>query len=173
MAVVCPRCQRSHPDVAVYCHHDGTMLRQGAAAASGQMLHEFVFPGGRRCRTFDDLVQACYIEWDEARQLLADGAFAGFMSGIGRADLAKLAREGQAQADRDIALTNFITGLPASPGSGPKLNISPRRLVIGPVRVGEQRPVQVSIQNEGRGLLQGKLTVADGTAWLKFADEEA
>src|SRR3954462_4581727 len=112
MPLTCSRCRRSHPDVAVYCHFDGTAIRHGAAPA-GQFLQEFVFPSGRRCRTFDELVQSCYAEWDDAKALLGDGTFAGFMASLGRADLSKLARECQGTADRDMALTNFLAGLPA------------------------------------------------------------
>ncbi len=172
MPQTCPRCQRTLPDKAAYCGYDGTMLRNGAgmSAAGGAMLQEFIFPSGRRCKTFDDLAAACNGEWAEAKQLLREGTFASFLAGIGRADLAKLARESQAMPDGDMGLTAFVGGLPASAGTGPKLGLSPRRLVVGPIRVGEQKPVQVTVQNEGRGLLQGKLTVTEGAEWLTVAE---
>jgi hypothetical protein len=161
------------PDKAGYCAFDGTMLRQGGAqAADGQMLQEFFFPSGRRCRTFDELAQGCHAEWDEAKQLLREGTFANFLAGIGRADLAKLAREAQGMPDLDKGLTSFVGGLPATAGQGPKLGLSPRRLVVGPIRVGEQKPVQITVQNEGRGLLQGTITVAEGDAWLQIMEGE-
>jgi hypothetical protein len=115
-------------------------------------------------------VRGCYDEWEDARDLLHDGTFAGFLAGLGRADLVRAAREAQALPDRDIALTNFVATLPATQVQGPKLGISPRRLVVGPMRVGEQRPAHLRITNEGRGILQGKLTVAEGSTWLKVAD---
>jgi hypothetical protein len=159
------------PDRAAYCGYDGTMLRNGAGgAAAGAMLQEFIFPSGRRCRTFDELAAACNGEWEEAKRLLRDGTFASFLSGIGRADLARLARESQAMPDADLGLAGFAGGLPASPGAGPKLGLSPRRFVVGPIRVGEQKPLQVTLQNEGRGLLQGKLTVTEGAEWLSIAE---
>src|SRR4051794_21860899 len=109
MAQICPRCQRANPDPAVFCYFDGCLLRQGAAPpGGGALLQEFVFPSGRRCRTFDEIVQGCYAEWDQARQMLADGTFARYLAGVGRADLGKAARESMAQPDRDIALTNFV-----------------------------------------------------------------
>src|SRR5262245_66031776 len=119
MPLTCPRCRRCHPEVAVYCHFDGTALRHGTAPAN-QLLQEFVFASGRRCRTFDELVQSCYAEWDDAKQLLADGSFAGFMASLGRADLAKLARECQAMAERDMGLTNVLAGLPAAAAVAPR-----------------------------------------------------
>ena len=145
----CPRCQRANPASAVFCHFDGCLLQHGAAgAATGQLLNEFIFPSGRRCRTFDELATGCYYEWEDSRDLLHDGTFASFLAGIGRADLARTAREGQAQADPDIALTNFVAALPATQVQGPKLGINPRRLVIGPARVGEQRVARVVLLNE-------------------------
>ena len=67
----CPRCQRSNPGHAVFCHHDGAELRSAyAAAPAGRLTQEFVFPSGRTCRTYDDLVRACQDEWDEARELV-------------------------------------------------------------------------------------------------------
>jgi hypothetical protein len=172
MVQLCPRCQRPNPDQAVFCHFDGCLLRQGAAGAAGagQLLHEFIFPSGRRCRTFDELAQGCWYEWEDARNLLADGTFSSFLAGIGRADLARSAREALSGADHDIALTNFVASLPATGVQGPKLGLSPRKLVVGPIRVGEQRSGQVTVQNEGRGLLQGKVTVTEGQEWLSIVD---
>jgi hypothetical protein len=170
MVQLCPRCQRANPRQAAFCHFDGCLLRQGAAGAVGQMLQEFVFPSGRRCKTFDELASGCYYEWEDARTLLREGTFASFLAGIGRADLAKSAREAQGQADADIALTNFVSALPATGVQGPKLGLNPRRLIVGPMRVGEQRAGRVAVLNEGRGLLQGKVTVAEGVTWIKLVD---
>jgi hypothetical protein len=168
MVQICPRCQRANPRNAVFCHFDGCLLRQGAAgAAAGQLLQEFIFPSSRRCRTFDELVQGCYHEWEEARQLLSDGTFASFLAGIGRADLAKVAREALAHVDLDIGLTNFVAALPATQVQGPKLGLNPRRMVIGPVRVGETKPARIVVLNEGQALLQGKVTI-DSAPWLRF-----
>src|SRR5438105_2385808 len=55
---------------------------------------------------------------------------------------------------------------------GPKLGLSPRKLSVGPLRVGEQRTVQVNLLNEGQGLLQGKVTVTEGQPWLKLLDSD-
>ena len=83
----CPRCQHANPAAAVFCHFDGCLLQHGAAgAATGQLLQEFIFPSGRRCRTFDEMAQGCYYEWEDARVLLREGTFASFLAGIGRAD---------------------------------------------------------------------------------------
>jgi hypothetical protein len=171
MVQLCPRCQRANPSAAVFCHFDGYLLKQGAAGASaGQMAQEFVFPSGRRCRTWDDLVQGCYNEWEEACELLRNGAFLRFLGRIGRADLSRAAQEAQTAADPDLALLGFVEQLPSSSGHAPRLDIHPRRLIVGPLRVGEQRPFQLTILNQGKGLLQGKVKVAAGEEWLQVPD---
>jgi hypothetical protein len=145
-------------------------LRQGAA--QGQFLQEFVFATGRRCRNFDELVQGCYAQWDEARAMLGDGTFAGFLSSLGRADLARLARDCQALSDRDMALTQFLDGLPASSSAVvPRLELHPRRLSIGPLRIGDQQAIAITLRNEGSGQLQGNIRVADGQEWLTLEQE--
>lgn len=172
MVQLCPRCQHSNPAEAAYCHFDGALLRQGAEPPRVGFLQEFVFPAGRRCRTFDELVQACYQEWDDARGMLLDGTFEGFLASLGRADLARAAREAKAMPDADIALTNFLSSLPATQAEGPKLGINPRRLLLGPFRVGEVHSASLFLSNEGQGVLQGKVTVGDGDGWLQVDDVE-
>src|SRR5581483_4450291 len=168
---VCPRCQRANPAEAIYCHFDGVVLHQGPGAVgppAGQLLHEFVFPSGRRCRTFDELVQGCQYEWEDAREILRRGDFAQFLAGVGRLDLARAAREAQTQPDPDIALHAFVGSLPASQVQGPRLDLHPRRLQLSAVHAGEQRQIQLTVTNQGKGLLQGKLSVTEGGEWLKI-----
>jgi hypothetical protein len=169
---VCPRCQRANPGEAVYCYFDGIVLRQGVGMGPppSQLLHEFVFPSGRRCRTFDELVQGCQYEWEDARELLHRGEFAQYLGRAGRLDLARAAQEAQTQADPDIALHNFLSNLPATQTQGPRLDLNPRRLQLKAVRAGEQRQIRLTVLNQGKGLLQGKLAVSEGGQWLKVAD---
>jgi hypothetical protein len=173
MVQVCSRCQRSNPDAAVFCWFDGVVLRQGAAAAASVMPQEFLFPSGRRCRTFDELVQGCQYEWEDAREQLRGGGLAGFLARIGRHDLSHAAAEAQKQPDADIALHQFLGQLPALQVQGPKLDLHPRRLAVGPVRADEQRLVLVTVTNQGKGLLQGKVAVTEGDPWLKVAPANA
>jgi hypothetical protein len=172
MVQTCPRCQRANPREAVFCYFDGVVLRQGVAGVGSpaQLPQEFVFPSGRRCKTFDDLVQGCQYEWEDARELLHQGRFAHYFAQIGRHDLARTAQEHQVQADRDIALHNFVSQLPANQVQGPRLDLNPRRLMLGGVRPGEQRHVPLTVTNQGKGLLQGKVTVSEGGQWLQIAD---
>ncbi|HEY1860260.1 MAG TPA: hypothetical protein VGG61_07895 [Gemmataceae bacterium] len=170
-AFVCPRCQRANPVEAAYCHFDGSALRAASGPSrqtSTIFPQEFVFPSTRRCRNFDDLVQGCQYEWEDARDLLRQGRFGQFLASIGRMDLLALAQEAQAQPDPDIGLHNFVAGLPAVQVQGPRLDLNPRRLTFGPLRPGETRQVKVTVSNGGKGLLQGKVSVAEGGQWLRL-----
>jgi hypothetical protein len=157
----------------VYCYFDGVVLDQRLAGAvsPSRMLQEFTFPSGRRCKTFDDLVQGCQYEWEDARHMLRNGDFTRYFAQIGRHDLARIAQENQKQPDSDIALHTFLDQLPASQIQGPRLDLNPRRLMIGGVRPGEQRHISLTILNQGKGLLQGKVTVSEGSQWLKIAGD--
>jgi hypothetical protein len=173
MVQVCPRCQRANPPAAAFCWFDGNLLQHGAAPTIPTFPQEFVFPSGRRCRTFDELVQGCQFEWAAARGLLRSGALGQYLATIGRHDLAQAAEESQRLPDPDIALLRFIDQLPATPGQGPRLELSPRRLIIGPLRPGEQRQIALSLSNHGKGLLQGKVAISEGGGWLRSADGAA
>jgi hypothetical protein len=171
--LICPRCQRANPGNAIYCWFDGVVLNQAAASAAlspSQLPLEFAFPSGRRCRTYDDLVEGCHADWEDARDLLHKGDFGRYLARIGRMDLVRAAQEAQAQADPDIALQNFLSSLPGSQvqGLGPRLDLSPRRLMLGTMRVGGQRQAHVTVSNKGKGLLQGKIRVTEGEDWLKI-----
>jgi hypothetical protein len=169
---LCPRCQRANPREAVYCYFDGIVLRQDAAALAsvGQLPHDFVFPSGRRCKSFDDLVVGCQYEWEDARKMLHNGDFARYFAHVGRHDLVRVAQENQRQADADIGLHAFLGQLPASQIQGPRLDLNPRRLMLDSVRAGEQRRITLTVLNQGKGLLQGKVTVSSGGEWLKIAE---
>ena len=170
--VVCPRCQRANPGDAVFCWFDGAVLRQAAAAAEATRLlpQEFVFPSGRRCRTYDELAEGCQAEWEDAREMLRKGDLGRYLARLGRMDLVRAAQEAQAQGDPDLALQNFLGSLPAGQpqAAGPRLDLSPRRLMLGSMRVGEQRQVRVAVSNRGQGVLQGKVRVSEGEEWLKI-----
>jgi hypothetical protein len=167
--LVCPRCQRPNPDIATYCHFDGIELRGGAAAAgAGRLNQEFVFPSGKRCATFDELAQACQDDWAGARELMRQGAFVRYFSSVGRMDLARAAQESMNQADPDIGLTNLVGSLPLTHTKGPRLDLAPRRLMLGAVPAGETRQVPLIVTNSGQGMLQGTLTVSEGGEWLRI-----
>jgi hypothetical protein len=167
---ICTRCRRANPEDAVYCHHDGIALQAGAAAGLGELPKEFVFASGRRCRTFDDLVQGCQYEWEEARALLRKGGFGEFLASIGRMDLVRAAQEAQTNPDADIALYHFINALPIGHAYGPRLELAPRRLILGTLSRGEIRTVGVTVSNSGKGILQGRIKATGGGRWLTLVD---
>jgi hypothetical protein len=136
---------------------------------AGSLPHEFVFSSGRRCRTYDELVQGCHYEWEDARVLLRKGIFAQYMAAIGRMDLVRAVKEAQSNTDPDIALHAFVSALPVAQVQGPRLELSPRRLALGTLLAGESREVALTVSNGGKGLLQGKLSVTGGN-WLRLAD---
>ncbi len=173
---VCPRCRRANPEVAAFCYFDGSELRPapGQTLPPDRLPHAFVFPSGRRCATYDQLVEACQEDWPTARDLLRQGAFQQFFTGAGRLDLAQLARDSQARADADVALTGFLAGLPTLQPRTPRLELDPHRLVLGTVRRGERREVTLKVINQGVGVLSGTLTLADGTPggdWVRLAGD--
>jgi hypothetical protein len=171
MPHVCPRCQRTNPEPAAFCYFDGAALR-GQPGADGQdrnrLAQEFTFPSGKRCKTFDELVQACQEEWSDARELLRRGMFRQFFSASGRMDLARSAEQAMAQEDPDIALTSFVNSLPGDRTRGPRLELKPRRLALANVLAGEKRQVQLTVTNAGKGVLQGTVSVAAGGEWLRL-----
>jgi hypothetical protein len=138
-----------------------------------RLMQEFVFPSGRRCRTFDELAQGCQEEWNAARDLLRQGVFGQFFTTSGRADLFRASQEAQTQLDPDIGLVRFLSALPISKAQAAKLDLSPRRLLLGNVMAGESRQVQLTISNRGQGVLQGALKVTEGGLWLTVAGEPA
>jgi hypothetical protein len=169
---LCPRCQRAIPAGGNYCWLDGTPLNLTAAQARqppGQLPHTFVFPSGRTCKTYDELVQACQEEWAEARQLLRNGVFARYLAGAGRVDLAAAAQKAQAHSDPDIGLHTLLGALPAAGRpTGPRLDLRPRRLTLGSMKAGEARIVRLTVANVGKGLLHGTVTLSGGDAWVRL-----
>jgi hypothetical protein len=171
-ALICPRCHRTNPDLAVYCYFDGVVLQAGAAEAASRLPHEFVFPSGRRCRTFDELAQGCQEEWAAARDLLVHGDFGRYFSNCGRIDLARSADESKRKAadNADLALSAFVDSLPGNRTQQAKLDLHPRRILIGSLLVGESRRETITLSNLGSGVLQGTVAVTEGQDWLRLSE---
>src|SRR6185437_6277800 len=75
MPQVCRVCSHLNPDSARYCYHDGAALAGGGqdgpiAVGARPFFAPFVFPSGKSCRTFDELVLACETDWDNARDMM-------------------------------------------------------------------------------------------------------
>ena len=47
-----------------------------------------------------------------------------------------------------------------------------RRLIVGPLLVGQQSDVTFTVTNEGQGILQGKLGITDGLMRISVGIEE-
>ena len=56
----------------------------------------------------------------------------------------------------------------AQGGAGPRLDLSPRRVHLGNVLAGEKRQVELTVSNQGQGVLSGTLTIAEGGEWLRI-----
>src|SRR4051794_16093084 len=102
----CPRCSRVNPPDARFCFHDGYALTGGPAGgaldpARARFPIPLVFPSGKSCQSFDELVLAVHDDWDAAREMLRGGVLAGFLGSIGRADLVAAAREAAGNPDPD------------------------------------------------------------------------
>ena len=168
---VCPRCNRCNPAEAAFCYFDGVDLR-ALPAANGQgradtLARAFSFPSGRRCLNLSELAVGCLEEWDAARELLSGGKLAQYLVEIGRADLARAAQP-SVHGQGDAALDNLLRVLPGTADLRPRLDLAPRRLQMGTLSVGEEKRVRLQIQNTGKGLLHGKVTVAQGAEWLRL-----
>ena len=175
--LVCPRCHRANPGAAAFCYFDGAPLSQGSvtAAPAAKAFPEFVFTSGRRCQTLEEFAAGCRDEWSDARELLSRGVLGRYLANAGRADLAGVAGQAQTFTNPDAALLEFLGNLPAPPRGGqvPRLGLDPRRVVLsGNLHPGDQKKIHVLIVNQGGGLLQGRLTVADDTPWLRLADAD-
>ncbi len=171
----CRTCSRVNPDEARFCHHDGTPLAarpeniRPLAAGLQPFLSPFVFPSGRMCRTFAELVLACEDDWDSARDLLRQGYLESFLAAIGRNDLALAARQSARAGDADRGLDEFLNQLPGDNRQPPRLRAHPLEVNLGRLTRGEDRHFVLHLENQGMGLLTGTAAVED-TPWLVLGD---
>ncbi len=169
----CSRCSRLNPADAQYCYHDGGVLGNGARgplrAGAQPFASEFVFPSGRVCRNFDELVLACHQEWPQALALLQQGYLEKFLGGLGRADLARAAQDAARFPDRDRGLDQFLAKLPTEVVEPAKLQAEPRAINFGLLQVGEDRAFDLHLRNQGMRLLYGSVACAD-CVWLALGD---
>jgi hypothetical protein len=175
MGQTCTKCSRVNPKDAAYCYHDGAVLaghsRNGGPVAVGAapFLSPFVFPSGRQCRTFDELVMACQHDWGSARDLLTEGFFESFFGGLGRADLAQAAREAARFPDHDRGLDQLLGNLPSRVVEPPRLFVAPQEVSLGTLKVGQDGRCELHLENRGMRLLYGSVT-CDECDWLALGD---
>jgi hypothetical protein len=161
----CPRCERANPPDASYCHNDGVPLDTLHLPQGDYFPREWRFPSGRKCRTLDELVECCQVEWVEARNALVRRDFIRFFEDNNRGDLARLVPP--AEPDAELALQQFLERLPTQVKAAPALDVAPRRLHVPDVNRGDARKVLLTIVNRGNGILIGDLAVTEGAGWLK------
>jgi hypothetical protein len=182
MAQTCGKCSRINPPDAAYCYYDGSALAQtvgsGGAVAAGQrpFPSAFIFPTGRSCRTFNELAVCCQEQWQVACDLLRRGYFESFLSGLGRPDLALVARQAACFPDLDRGLDQMLMRLPATVLDPPKLLVNPLEVSLGQLYVGEERSFELHLENQGMRLLYGSVTCEEcnwlGLGGLKGANEK-
>src|SRR5258707_9928963 len=177
MAQTCSRCARVNPAEAVYCYFDGNTL-DGHARIAGQLppgMQPFptalVYATGQSCRNFNELARAAQSHWEVMSQMLREGVLENFLSGLGRLDLAAAAQEAARVPDPDFGLDQFLARLPGQSAEGPRLHVKPPHLDLGPLRVGEDRRIDVNVSNLGRRLLYG--SVNSECEWLCLGDVQA
>ena len=169
----CRACQRVNPPEALYCYHDGVPLdsagRGPLAAGSEPFFAPFVFPGGRSCRSFDELVLACEDDWEGAKSVLRKGYLGSFLNALGRPDLADAARLAARSADPDRGLDDLLDKLPNAARSPARLGVQPAEMNLGQLGCGSYRRFVLQIENQGMGLLYGSVRCPH-TPWLAVGD---
>src|SRR4051812_2320879 len=175
MAQTCTRCSRVNPGEAAYCYFDGSALpghsRNGGPVAVGSQAfaNAFVFPSGRSVRNFDEMALACQNDWKSAREVLEQGFLEGFLSSLGRSDLAMAAREAKKFPDRNRGLDQFLAKLPTHALEPPKLAVDRNEVNLGVLPVGTDRKFDLHIENKGMRLLYGTVSCGD-CLWLAVGD---
>src|SRR5438132_2842531 len=174
MPQVCSQCQRVNPPEAAYCYHDGVLLAVHAAVDIAVLLgarhfpNPFVFPSGVACRNFDQLATACQQNWEQAVDLLKQGYLAGFLGGLGRADLARAAQEAARFPDHNRGLDQLLSKLPTQVLQPPKLHVEPTDVNLGLLPMGTERTFELHLENLGMRLLYGS-AVSD-SKWLTLGE---
>jgi hypothetical protein len=168
MLHICRRCSRVNPPEALYCHYDGTSLDAAhampLAVGVRPFAHPFVFPSGRSCRNFDELVLACEEYWEEAKELLYRGFLPGFLQGIGRPDLARSAMVAAKRADGDRGLDQLLHQLPCTGRAAPGLGVEPLEVNLGQLNASAATQFPLHLLNTGGGMLYG--SISSDADWL-------
>jgi hypothetical protein len=167
--IECPSCSRANPTSASFCHHDGASLVPGLKVDPSRRHFPapFVFTSGRHAETFDELAAGCLEEWASSIALLREGAFAAFLRGVGRADLAECAREAAEFPDSDWALSWLLDRLPTRAAPDAKLEVATTTIHFGSVRARQDVEQTLRLRNAGDGCLYG--TVTSDAAWLSVS----
>jgi hypothetical protein len=85
-------------------------------------------------------------------------------------DLAHQADKAAAHVDPDLGLDLLLAAFPSKDGLGPKLDLAPRRLHLGPIKAGDSRDMMLQVLNRGARLLHGAVEVR-GENWLQVGSD--
>lgn len=167
MALVCPHCSRANCADARFCYFDGASLlgtTVGPETARKTFLAPFVFPTGDTCNTYDEFAHGCQRHWNVALDLLHKGFLQSFFGGLGRLDLAAAAQEAAAFPDSERGLDQFLGRLPTSDISLPKLDVQPKLINLGTLKVGVDSHLELNLENQGTRLVFG--SISSSCKWL-------
>lgn len=130
----------------------------------------FYFSDGTSCANFNQLALACDERWEEARELLAAGHWPSFFGGIGRLDLATVAKQAVKEPDRDLALSLLLEKFPADPEAlrPPKLTLDSTEINLGQLRPNKDQVFELTVINQGMLVLRGMVT--SNADWMVFGD---
>lgn len=172
MAQACSRCGRINPVEAMYCHYDGIGLHttMEKVQSPGRLEPPFYFPDGRQSKSFDELALACQGDWKTAKALLKSGDFSIYFRRVCRLDLANLGERCRKNPNTDLALDEFLSGLPTSVLEEPELHVPNHRVTLGKLQPGTNRDLYIQLENRGHGLLKGKARVVSQEFWLVLGD---
>jgi hypothetical protein len=172
MVQVCRLCSRVNPAEALYCYYDGAPLDAALSAplAVGRQPfgHPFIFPSGRNCRNFDELVLACEDDWEAGKDMLRRGFLTSFLDAVGRPDLAHVARQSAKVRDRDHGLDQLLKQLPCTARLNASLVVQPLEINLGQLIDATAPKFSLHLFNHGGGMIYGSVTAeAD---WLTLGD---
>ncbi len=166
MALVCPHCSRTNCADARFCYFDGASLlgSSGPETARKTFLAPFVFPTGETCNTYDEFAHSCQRHWHVAVDLLHKGYVQNFFGGLGRMDLAQAAQEAANFPDHDRGLDQFLGRLPTTDIALPRLDVQPKLINLGALKVGVNSQLELNLENHGGRLVFG--SVSSSCKWL-------
>jgi hypothetical protein len=172
MPQICRLCSHINPPDALFCYYDGVALDAARStplvAGLQPFAYPFVFPSGRCCRNFDELVLACDNDWNAAKEVLRLGFLTGFFDAIGRPDLLRAAKHAAKHRDPDRGLDQLLNQLPCTARVPPSLVVQPLMINLGQLTASTKPRLPLHLINEGGGLLHGSVT--SEVDWLTLGD---
>ena len=173
MILTCKRCGNTNPLEASFCFFDGQLLQNEnnpSLSKKPELAIPFVFPGGRKCVSFDELVLTILDEWSESKKLLKDGAFAKFFQKIGRPDLSVRSEKCRVFPDADLGVDELINCLPVSIDLKPELQTETEGINLGILKPGNDRDLYIQLKNTGLGMIKGSAVINCPDFWITLGD---